>query len=175
MLNYQCVPQARIPDFIPCANVSLTPDPAGGQWWSRWGTVDRGKKRKPQPTQTSQQTRLPDLFFFSSGRRTSPRQKLLGITFPNCSKMPAHPFLLVAMVRDDGAPDGYNTRQRAGKGFSRGRRRGEWWEEGKALPGRGHTAHQHRLATADLPGEVSGCPQLWEGSAMGACAVRLFV
>lgn len=66
--------------------------------------------------------------------------------------MPAHPFLLVAMVRDDGAPDGYNTRQRTGKGFSSGRKGGERWEEGKALPARGHAARQHRRAAADLQG-----------------------
>lgn len=48
--------------------------------------------------------------------------------------MPAHPFLLVAMVRDDGAPDGYNTRQRAGKGFSRGRREASGGKRGRRCP-----------------------------------------
>lgn len=79
------------------------------------------------------------------------------------------------MVRDDGAPDGYNTRQCERKGFSRGERevsRGRR-EEGKELPACTHTAHQHRQATADLPGEVSGCPRLWEGSATGAGAALL--
>lgn len=108
------------------------------------GDSGQEKTRKPQ---TSQQTKLPGLF----GRHTSPRQKLLGITFPNHSEVPAHPSVLVAMVRDDGAPDGYNTRQRAGKGFCRGRREESSWEEGKALPACGHAAPQHRQ-------EVSGCP-----------------
>lgn len=44
--------------------------------------------------------------------------------------MPAHPFLLVAMVRDDGARAGYK-RGSSGKGFSRGRRE---VSAGKALP-----------------------------------------
>lgn len=56
---------------------------------------------------------------FCLGDTLLPDKKLLGTTFPNHLKMPARPFLLVAMVRDDGAQDGYNTRQRAEKGFSR--------------------------------------------------------
>lgn len=62
--------------------------------------------RKKKKNQISQQKNLPGLFFPALEMHTSPRQKLSGITFPNHWKMPAHPFLLVAMVRDDGAQPG---------------------------------------------------------------------
>lgn len=94
--------------------------PTGGLW--------TGEKKKTPNKPVNKTTQLVSSAWET---RTSPRQKLLGITFPNHWKMPAHPFLLVAMVRDDGAPDGYNTRQRAGKGFSRGRREASSGKRGR--------------------------------------------
>uniref|UniRef100_A0A8C4UX02 Fibronectin type-III domain-containing protein n=1 Tax=Falco tinnunculus TaxID=100819 RepID=A0A8C4UX02_FALTI len=74
--------------------------------------------------------------------------------------MPAHPFLLVAMVRDDGAPDGYNMRQREGKGCSRGGRRAVGRGEGAAW---GHAAHQHLTSTSPAPHQhrrpLRTCPE----------------
>lgn len=117
--------------------------------------------RKEKQNQTENKTAC---LVFLPQRPTFLRQKLLGITFPNHWKMPAHPFLLVAMVRDDGARDGYNTRQRAGKGF-RGRRdlavgRGE---EGK-VP---HCSPAPRGCCGPT-GEVSCCLRHRECRGMGA-------
>jgi len=59
------------------------------------------------------------------------------------------------MVSDDGAPDGYNTRQRAGKGLSRGRREASGGQRGRRCP---PVATLHR---PDLPGEVRGYGRAW--------------
>lgn len=108
------------------------------------------------------------LVFSASESRTSPRHKLLGITFPNHSKMLACRFLLVAMVSDDRAQDGYNMRQRAGNRLSRDRRD----PSGGRREGAAHGAPP---AVADLGGKVSSSPWLCKCLVTGACVFDLHI
>lgn len=125
----------------------------GGLW--------TGEKKKTPNKPANKTTQLVSSAWET---HTSPRQKLLGITFPNHSKMPAHPFLLVAIVRDDGAPGGYNTRQHVGKGFSRSRREASGRKRGRrcrpvATPLTGTDGHRGaagEVRAAAAPGGLSG-------------------
>lgn len=128
-----CTP-GQDPGFHTTCQRVFNPGPCWGAVMVLLGDCGQGKKKKTPTNPNKPANKTTWLVFSTSETHTSCRQKLLGITFPNHLKMPAHPFLLVAMVRDDGAPDGYNTRQRAGKGFSRGRREASGGKRGRRCP-----------------------------------------